>query len=215
MKARYGSNLVAFTLHQDEKTPHIHAVVTPVTGDGRLSAKELFNPKTLKQLQTDYAQAVGMERGMEGSRARHVAMKQLYGQVEEVLGRNEQLLYGVKEPLAITKPSALDIIQPERYKAAQEAAINAEVDRRTGELKAALKQAQIKAAANAKAASGIKLVQRELETARSLNKALKQRHATELDAQKAKFTQLVTTFQKTLEQALSAVSVFVRWPCRG
>jgi len=209
MKARYGSNLVAFTLHQDEKTPHIHAVVVPITPDNRLSAKELFNPKTLKQLQTDYALAVGMERGIEGSRARHIPMKQLYGQVEEVLGQNEQLLYGVKEPLAITKPSALDIIQPERYKAAQEAAINAEVDRRTGELKAALKEAQIKAAANAKAASGIKLVKRELETARSLNKALKQRHATELDAQKAKFTQLVTTFQKTLEQALSAVSVFV------
>jgi len=96
MKARYGSNLVAFTLHQDEKTPHIHAVVTPITKDNRLSAKELFNPKTLKQLQTDYAKAVKMERGLEGSQARHIPMKQLYAKVEEVLGQNEQLLYGVK-----------------------------------------------------------------------------------------------------------------------
>lgn len=209
MKGRYGSNLVAFTLHQDEKTPHIHAVVTPVTGDGRLSAKDLFNPKTLKQLQTDYAQAVGMERGLEGSQARHIPMKQLYGQLEEVLGQNHQLLYGVKEPLGIEKPTTWDLLQPERYKAAQEAQINAEVERRTSELKAALKQAQIKAAANAKAASDIKLVKTELESAKSLNKALKQRHATELDAQKAKFTQMVTVFQKTLEQALAAVSVFV------
>ena len=38
MQERYGKNLVAFTLHQDEKTPHIHAIVVPITSDNKLSA---------------------------------------------------------------------------------------------------------------------------------------------------------------------------------
>src|SRR5690606_41099780 len=35
-------NIVRFTLHLDEKTPHIYAVVVPLTDDGSLSAKERF-----------------------------------------------------------------------------------------------------------------------------------------------------------------------------
>ena len=33
-------NIVRFTLHLDEKTPHLHAVTIPLTNDGRLSAKK-------------------------------------------------------------------------------------------------------------------------------------------------------------------------------
>ena len=84
LKNKYGEkNVVSFTLHQDETTPHIHAVVIPLTDKGRLSADTLFNPTTLKQLQTDYARAMaphGLERGVEGSRRQHQDMKQVYGQ---------------------------------------------------------------------------------------------------------------------------------------
>jgi len=84
LKNKYGEkNVVSFTLHQDETTPHIHAVVIPLTDKGRLSADTLFNPTTLKQLQTDYAKAMaphGLERGVEGSRRQHQDMKQVYGQ---------------------------------------------------------------------------------------------------------------------------------------
>ena len=37
---RYGEkNVVSLALHMDERTPHLHAVVVPLTTDGRLSAK--------------------------------------------------------------------------------------------------------------------------------------------------------------------------------
>jgi hypothetical protein len=51
VRERFGEkNVVSFTLHQDEVTPHIHCVVVPVTADGRLSSRDVFSPKTLRQL---------------------------------------------------------------------------------------------------------------------------------------------------------------------
>lgn len=68
-------NIVRFTLHLDEKTPHIHAVVVPLTDDGRLSAKERFgNRNDLSDRQTRYADAMrdfGLQRGVVGSKAVH------------------------------------------------------------------------------------------------------------------------------------------------
>lgn len=74
---RYGSeNVINATVHLDEATPHMHLGIVPVTSDGRLSAKDLFNPLELKQLQTDFAEKVGkrfqLERGKEGSEVKHL-----------------------------------------------------------------------------------------------------------------------------------------------
>lgn len=74
---RYGyENIINATIHFDEATPHMHIGIVPVTSDGRLSAKELFTPLQLKQLQTDFAKNVGamygLERGTEGSKAKHL-----------------------------------------------------------------------------------------------------------------------------------------------
>lgn len=65
---RYGKeNVMYCQCHLDESNPHIHVGIVPVTSDGRLSAKNLFSPKTLEQLQTDFHRAVsslyGLERG--------------------------------------------------------------------------------------------------------------------------------------------------------
>lgn len=70
---RYGKeNVMYCQCHLDESNPHIHIGVIPVTSDGRLSARELFNPKTLEQLQTDFHRAVsqhyGLERGQSHSK---------------------------------------------------------------------------------------------------------------------------------------------------
>ncbi len=78
------ANVVALTLHQDEQTPHLHAVIVPATADGRLSARDLFNPKSLRQLQTDYTQAMQaaglvVQRGIEGSTAKHERVRTYYG----------------------------------------------------------------------------------------------------------------------------------------
>lgn len=74
---RYGiNNVVNGTVHFDEATPHMHLGLVPVTVDGRLSAKTLFTPLELKQLQTEFANKVGskfgLERGVEGSQATHL-----------------------------------------------------------------------------------------------------------------------------------------------
>lgn len=65
---RYGrENVMYCQCHMDESNPHIHIGIVPVTSDGRLSAKSLFNPKSLEQLQTDFHEQVstlyGLERG--------------------------------------------------------------------------------------------------------------------------------------------------------
>lgn len=74
-------NIVRFTIHLDEKTPHIHCVTVPITNDGRLSAKELVgNNKNLELLQDKYALAMqpfGMIRGVKSTR-KHVDTKEFH-----------------------------------------------------------------------------------------------------------------------------------------
>jgi hypothetical protein len=177
MKQQYGSNLVAFTLHQDEKTPHIHAIVVPITSDNRLCAKELFTPKTLRQLQTDYAGAMkpfGLERGVEGSRAQHVDMKHIYGLQQAQRQEIQQELAPIEqqnEPLHVSKPDVLDLLNLERWRQQQEAQINAEYDRRLAEVQKAAQIAQNAAVANATAKEQGKVLQQRLDTAESLKQA--------------------------------------------
>ena len=73
---RYGKeNVVSAVVHLDESTPHLHFNLMPVIG-GRLCAKELFDRTALRDLQTDFYEAVGkkygLERGKEGSTAKHL-----------------------------------------------------------------------------------------------------------------------------------------------
>ena len=73
---RYGKeNVVSAVVHLDESTPHLHLNLMPVT-DGRLCAKVLFDRTALRDLQTDFYEAVGkkygLERGKEGSTAKHL-----------------------------------------------------------------------------------------------------------------------------------------------
>ena len=73
---RYGKeNVVSAVVHLDESTPHLHFNLMPVIR-GRLCAKELFDRTALRELQTDFYEAVGkkyeLERGKEGSTAKHL-----------------------------------------------------------------------------------------------------------------------------------------------
>ena len=81
---KYGEkNIVRATVHLDEKTPHMHLIVVPITPDGRLSAKEFTGTaKKLKDLQSDYANKIGakwgFKRGLENSPAKHIETKAFY-----------------------------------------------------------------------------------------------------------------------------------------
>lgn len=72
-EANFGKeNIVRFSVHLDEKTPHIHCVWVPITAKGGLSAKEYIGDgKKLEALQTSYANAMkpfGLERGIPSDR---------------------------------------------------------------------------------------------------------------------------------------------------
>ena len=123
----YGEqNLVSAVLHMDEKTPHIHATIVPiVTGerrkakqdeqngkkkyrkkspqDVRLCADDVMARHKLKHYQDTYAQAMskyGLQRGIDGSLAKHIATMQYYkGLVEQQdsLQENIETLLGLEE----------------------------------------------------------------------------------------------------------------------
>lgn len=87
-KQEFGSNLLQFTLHLDEKTPHIHLIFTPITKDGRLSCKDMYGGSSkLTALQNRYAAAMSkfsLKRGMENSKAKHTSIKQFYTLIEKL-----------------------------------------------------------------------------------------------------------------------------------
>jgi hypothetical protein len=70
------TNIISMQYHGDESTPHIHAVVVPIDERGRLNARRFTGgSRMMSDLQTSYAKEMsvfGLERGLEGSSARHV-----------------------------------------------------------------------------------------------------------------------------------------------
>lgn len=107
LRKTFGSeNVVSAVLHMDESTPHIHAAVVPiVTGErrkvrekktdepakckyrkkstarSRLCADDVMTRVKLKGYQDSYAEAMakyGLQRGIDGSEARHVTTQEFY-----------------------------------------------------------------------------------------------------------------------------------------
>ena len=72
-------NIVRFTLHIDEKTPHFHCVVVPINKEGRLSARSFINgSRQLRRIQDQYADAMasfGLERGIYAELTHSVHVK--------------------------------------------------------------------------------------------------------------------------------------------
>ncbi|KXY68787.1 mobilization protein [Bacillus cereus] len=65
LKERYGEqNIVHAVVHLDEKTPHMHVGMVPVTEEKKLSAKQIFNRKELVSLQDDF-HAHMVEKGFD------------------------------------------------------------------------------------------------------------------------------------------------------
>ena len=100
-------NIVSADLHLDETSPHIHATLVPIVtterkrkkqeeraakryrtksaSRHRLCADEVMSRIKLKEYQDTYAAAMakyGLQRGVEGSEARHVDTQQFYREVK-------------------------------------------------------------------------------------------------------------------------------------
>lgn len=84
LQQRHGrENVICAAVHLDETTPHLVAYVVPLTADHRLSCRDFLGGRAkLKQLQTDFHAACGkkqgLERGVEGSTAKHQEIKKFY-----------------------------------------------------------------------------------------------------------------------------------------
>ncbi|MBG9810146.1 hypothetical protein ABD68_00465 [Bacillus endophyticus] len=74
---RYGQQNIAYaTVHNDEKTPHMHIGVVPMR-DGKLQSKNVFNRKELQWIQDEFPkhmQKLGfdLQRGEKGSDREHL-----------------------------------------------------------------------------------------------------------------------------------------------
>lgn len=90
LQDRYGKeNVVNVTIHKDEQTPHIHAVIVPIyqkDGENRLSAKEaLGGQQKMREMQSSFANVhaeKGLKRGIEGSKMEHTDIQDYYAQVK-------------------------------------------------------------------------------------------------------------------------------------
>ena len=185
LQNKYGKeNVVSFTLHQDEKTPHVHAVIVPITPDGRLSAKELFTPKTLRELQTEYAQAMqphGFERGVEHSQTQHQSPRRHYGQADQAA----QLVPG---PVAVERVrlGEMPLFGRDEWKAKEEARINERFAQQVDQVQERVNKAAKQSQANASAQEQVKTLRKQLAT----SEGLKQAHFTQLGKAEAELNRL-------------------------
>lgn len=110
---KYGvSNIITATIHTDETSPHLSAFVVPITRDGRLSAKEFIgNRSKMAADQTSFAEAVkhlGLERGIERSRATHTSIKQYYSAINKAVENQVIINPQVLEPRAYKKQGIIE-----------------------------------------------------------------------------------------------------------
>ncbi|WP_228391576.1 MobV family relaxase, partial [Pseudomonas helleri] len=100
---KYGADRI----HRDEATPHLSAFVVPLTQDKRLSAKEFIGSRDkMRADQTSYASCVadlGLERGIEGSKATHQTIQQYYAAVERGVKDRATISPKAVEPRVLEK----------------------------------------------------------------------------------------------------------------
>ena len=150
-------NVVSAVLHMDEATPHIHAAVVPiVTGERRkarekktdepnkrkyrtksaarprLCADDVMSRVKLKKYQDTYAAAMakyGLQRGIDGSKARHVTTQEFY---RNAIAQQQNLQDNIGELLRIEEEKRKAV----EHATKQEQAAREELHRTAAELNA-------------------------------------------------------------------------------
>ena len=106
LEKRHGKeNVVGWSIHRDETSPHLVAYVVPISDRGTLNAKQWTGgAATLSKMQTDFSKNVGarndLERGIEGSKAHHQTIKGFYAQIGQA---GQQIIVSP----AMTEPKVL------------------------------------------------------------------------------------------------------------
>ena len=155
LAATFGKeNIVSADLHLDETSPHIHATLVPIimterkrkkqeeravkryrtksASRPRLCADDVMSRVKLKEYQDTYAAAMakyGLQRGIDGSKARHVTTQEFY---RNAIAQQQNLQDNIGELLRIEeeKCKAVD------YATKQEQRARAELHRTAAELNA-------------------------------------------------------------------------------
>ena len=108
---KHGSeNVITATRHYDETSPHLSAIVVPVTPTGKLSASHFLDGRArLSQMQTDFAEKVGapygLQRGIEGSKAKHATIASYYANLQAPTPKLKTKIPEVPEPTIAEKLS--------------------------------------------------------------------------------------------------------------
>lgn len=96
-------NIFCTAVHRDEKTPHMHVLLVPMAecekkGKKLAAAHYLDGSEKLRALQTGFAQEVGekhgLQRGIEGSKAKHQTIQRYYAQLNDT----KKTVYQLREP---------------------------------------------------------------------------------------------------------------------
>ena len=122
---KYGKeNIISAVVHMDETTPHMHLNLVPIV-DRRLCAKELFTPKTLRELQSDFWEKVGkkwdLERGKPGSQAKHKSVAEYKAQkiLEDAQNKAKDIISEANDRAQTAKLQADGIVSQAEQTAAE------------------------------------------------------------------------------------------------
>ena len=105
LKQKHGADNVVMTgIQLDETTPHLVAYVIPKDLKGKMNARHFLGGRDkMTAMQTDFADKVGkrfgLERGEEGSKAKHEEVKKFYNDIKQ----------GVEVDLELPKPKTLEL----------------------------------------------------------------------------------------------------------
>lgn len=195
LQKKHGTeNVVCTNLQLDEKSPHLVAYVVPRHPDGRLSAKEFFGGRDkLRKMQTDFWKDVGarygLERGVEGSKARHTTVKEFYA----ALTKKPDLAPPEPPP----EPSPLDVVTGKALKEQREYA--AKLARHAAQVEKAAEIAKLDKAARQGQAKAIKQIRGELAGAQAELAGVKQENA-KLKQEVTETNRLLTAAKKEIER---------------
>ena len=113
------NNIVRFSVHRDEKTPHIHCIFVPITEEGGLSAKSYMNGKDcLKSYQDQYGKAMekfGLSRGLskEVTQEVHISTSDYYRETSKIIREAETKTEQIKLSNVLNLKQVRDSVQGE------------------------------------------------------------------------------------------------------
>lgn len=101
LKETFGEeNVVDWSLHLDETTPHLHAIVVPIDKNNKLACRNILNGRgKLAKYQTDYAKKVekyGLKRGVKKSKRHHTSIARYYGKSKKI-EKNYKIVKRIQE----------------------------------------------------------------------------------------------------------------------